>query len=383
MRERAATFRVAIWSLLSIFCLSSPAVSAGTADRLVRDTTPLEVIDVGMTRQLLLLDITAVGNRIVAVGEQGVILISDDQGESWRQAKVPSSVLLTAVQFVDGQVGWAVGHDGVALQTVDGGESWQVKLDGNQINQTRIHDLNSTIQQWDEYRDNGDLSLEDLEYALEDAQYALEDGASVPLLDLWFTDRNTGYLVGAYGMFLQTRDGGKSWQSADHLLPNPDRFHLNAIHATRNGDLYLAGEAGSLFKRDAVDIAHEGSGSWYQLDTGYEGSFFALQEGKDQLNVMGLRGHLFRSRDGEHWTQERLPTTSSINAGLSDAQGGLILIGQGGLLLQQQNGRFESLKAPTRTSFSSGVRVGQQLILVGEAGITRVQLSNNPQGGRS
>ncbi len=376
MRERAATFRVVIWSLLSIFCLSSPAVSAGTADRLVRDTTPLEVIDVAMARQLLLLDITAVGNRLVAVGEQGVILISDDQGESWRQAKVPSSVLLTAVQFVDEKVGWAVGHDGVALQTVDGGESWQVKLDGNQINQTRIHDLNSTIQQWDENRGNGDLSLEDLEYALEDAQYALEDGASVPLLDLWFTDRNTGYLAGAYGMFLQTRDGGKSWQSADHLLPNPDRFHLNAIHVTRNGELYLAGEAGSLFKRD-------GSGNWYQLDTGYEGSFFALQEGKDQLNVMGLRGHLFTSRDGEQWTQERLPTTSSINAGLSDAQGELILIGQGGLLLQQQNGTFGSLKAPTRTSFSSGVRVGQQLILVGEAGITRVQLSNNPQGERS
>lgn len=383
MRERSAIFRVALWSLLSIFCLSSPAVVADTADRLARETTPLKVIDTVITRQLLLLDITAVAHRLVAVGEQGVILISDDQGESWRQAKVPSSVLLTAVQFVDEQVGWAVGHDGVALQTVDGGESWELKLDGNHINQTRIHDLNEAIQNWDENRDNGDLTLEDLEYALEDAEYALEDGASVPLLDLWFTNRNTGYLAGAYGMFLQTRDGGKSWQSADHLLPNPDRFHLNAIHATRNGDLYLAGEAGSLFKRDASDFSHEGSGRWYQLDTGYEGSFFALQEDKEKLNLMGLRGHLFKSRDGEQWTQVTLPTTSSINAGLSDAQGGLILIGQGGLLLQQQNGNFEPLKAPTRTSFSSGVRIGQQLILVGEAGITRVQLSNNPQGGPS
>lgn len=376
MRERSATFRVTLWSLLSIFCLSSPAGLAGTADRLAREATPLKVIDSAMTRQLLLLDITAVGNRLVAVGEQGVILISDDQGESWRQAKVPSSVLLTAVQFVDEQIGWAVGHDGVALQTQDGGESWQLKLDGNQINQTRIHDLNSTIQQWDESRGNGDLTLEDLEYALEDAQYALEDGASVPLLDLWFTDRNTGYLAGAYGMFLQTRDGGNSWQSADHLLPNPDRFHLNSIYVTHNGNLYLAGEAGVLFKRDNI-------GNWTQLDTGYEGSFFALRENEEHLNLMGLRGHLFRSRDGEQWAQVPLPTTSSINAGLSDTDGGLILIGQGGLLLQQHNGNFKSLQAPTRTSFSSGVRVGQQLILVGEAGITRVQLSNNPQGGES
>lgn len=376
MRERTATYRVALWSLLSIFCLSSPTVIAEASDRLLREATPLEVLDARMTRQLLLLDITVVGNRLVAVGEQGVILISDDQGDRWHQAVVPSSVLLTAVQFVDEQIGWAVGHDGVALQTIDGGETWQLKLDGNQINQIRIRDLNEAIQSWEESRDNGDLALEDLEYALEDAEYAQEDGASIPLLDLWFTDRNTGYLVGAYGMFLQTRDGGNSWQSADHLLPNPDRFHLNAIHASRSSELYLAGEAGTVFKRDTA-------GRWLQLDTGYEGSFFALQESHQRLNLMGLRGHLFTSKNGEQWTQVDLPTTSGINAALIDTDGRLILIGQGGLLLQQQPDGFTSLTASTRTSFSSGVRVGEQLILVGEAGITRVSLSGDAQGGRS
>ncbi|WP_430515935.1 WD40/YVTN/BNR-like repeat-containing protein, partial [Pseudomonas fluorescens] len=51
----------------------------------------------------VLLAVTRAGERLVAVGERGIVLLSDDSGVSWRQAKVPVSVSLTAVQFVDAQ----------------------------------------------------------------------------------------------------------------------------------------------------------------------------------------------------------------------------------------------------------------------------------------
>ena len=47
----------------------------------------------------LLLDITRVGNRLVAVGAHGHVVYSDDSGQSWIQAKTPSSVTLTSVYF--------------------------------------------------------------------------------------------------------------------------------------------------------------------------------------------------------------------------------------------------------------------------------------------
>ena len=73
----------------------------------------------------LLLDLAVAGNRLVAVGERGHVLLSDDQGATWRQAKsVPTRVMLTAVFFVDAQYGWAVGHDETILNTADGGENW-------------------------------------------------------------------------------------------------------------------------------------------------------------------------------------------------------------------------------------------------------------------
>lgn len=45
----------------------------------------------------MLLDIAKAGDRLVAVGERGHILYSDDKGESWVQAAVPTSVMLTRV----------------------------------------------------------------------------------------------------------------------------------------------------------------------------------------------------------------------------------------------------------------------------------------------
>src|SRR5690554_871087 len=52
----------------------------------------------------LLTDIARAGNRVVAVGEHGNIIYSDDGGSQWQQARVPVSVNLTAVTFVDPQV---------------------------------------------------------------------------------------------------------------------------------------------------------------------------------------------------------------------------------------------------------------------------------------
>ena len=54
----------------------------------------------------MLLDVTAVGDRLVAVGTRGHVLLSDD-GESWRQVDTPVRAALTAVTSHGDEV-WAV-----------------------------------------------------------------------------------------------------------------------------------------------------------------------------------------------------------------------------------------------------------------------------------
>jgi len=368
MRKTAIT-GLAACLLFSLSLL--PVTSYGTvADRLNSAAAPLQLDNGNLAHPVLLLDISFAGERLVAVGEQGIILYSDDRGQRWQQAEVPVTVLLTALYFVDPQYGWAVGHDGVVLHSHDGGVSWQRQLEGSAINQQRVTALQQAITG---ARD--EEMAEELEYALEEAQYAAEEGASVPLLDIWFRDRSFGYAVGAYGMLLQTRDGGQSWQSQDHLLPNPDRFHLNALHASRDGALYLAGEAGILFRQQPGE-------PWQPLESGYDGSLFALQSAPDNsLYLMGLRGHLFHSVSGYDWQPVPLAAKGSINGMLFDRQGNPILLGLGGLLLRRQGSDFQSMSGAGRRSFSAAVRLDNELLLVGDGGFSRITLAQPEQGG--
>ena len=82
-----------------------------------------------MTTEALLLDAVQTGNRLVAVGEYGHVILSDDQGESWQQANsVPTRNTLTSVMFLDNQTGYAVGHEATILKTSDGGNNWDLQF---------------------------------------------------------------------------------------------------------------------------------------------------------------------------------------------------------------------------------------------------------------
>ncbi len=157
-----------------------------------------------------LLAVTRAGNRLVSVGQRGHILYSDDGGTHWRQAEVPVSSDLTAVYFPTPNEGWAVGHDGVVLHSADGGIHWERQLDGRQIGQLMLDYYAAHPQP-----DNATW--------LEQARRFKEEGADKPFLDLWFSDANEGFVVGAFNLILHTRDGGRTWEPWNHRIDNPRR----------------------------------------------------------------------------------------------------------------------------------------------------------------
>ena len=202
----------------------------------------------------LLLDAAMAGPRIVVAGQRGHILVSDDNGASWKQTQVPTRALLTAVHMHDEHTGWAVGHDAVILRTDDGGDTWRL-----------VH------------------------RAPEEER---------PLLDVWFRDKDTGFAVGAYGYFLATRDGGKTWTSR---AISKDDFHLNEIVPAGAERLYMAAEAGVAYRSD------DGGDTWRELPSPYTGSWYgALVLDGDRMLLLGapgppvpLRG--WRARAGRKW----------------------------------------------------------------------------------
>jgi len=199
---------------------------------------------------------TRAGERIVAVGERGAIVVSDDGGVGWRQVPSPVSATLTGVQFASAKSGWAIGHYGVVLGTRDGGDTWTLLLDGRRAAQATLDAAKASA-------DASALSQK----RLADAQRLVADGPDKPFLDLLFVDDQVGFVVGAYNLILRTQDGGKHWQSIADRLDNPKGLHLYTI-AAEGTTLYIAGEQGLLLRSDdggaqfGPNVRNGGGGSW-------------------------------------------------------------------------------------------------------------------------
>lgn len=241
------------------------------------------------------------GKRLVSAGERGLILLSDDEGKTWRQAKVPVSVGLTAVSFANDKQGWAVGHFGVVLHSVDGGETWTRQLDGV----TAAQLVQKAAKQQAEQAPNDPAVTK----RLAAAERLVADGPDKPFFDVHFADEKTGYVVGAYNLIFRTRDGGQTWQPLADRVDNPKTQHLYAIRAKGNA-LYLIGEQGLVFR------SGDGGEHFQRLTTPYQGSYFnAAVLPSGELVVAGLRGNAYRSVDqGTHWEKIELPAPVSVLA---------------------------------------------------------------------
>lgn len=216
-----------------------------------------------------MLGAATVGKRIVSVGDHGAILLSDDNGEHFRQAKhVAVSSMLTSVVFVDDKTGWAVGQWGAILRTDDAGETWR-------------------LQRVDVTSDR-------------------------PFFSVYFKDKSEGWAVGLWSLMLHTTDGGATWQEVA-LPPPPGRtkadINLYDMFSNAKGELFISAEKGFVLR--STDAGR----SWTYLPTGYAGSFWSGTVLKDgTLLVGGLRGSIYRSSDdGQTWTSVSKSFHSSVN----------------------------------------------------------------------
>lgn len=306
-------------------------------------------------RSLLLDAVRLSGGRTVAVGERGHVLLSDDDGASWRQVVVPTRVTLTAVA-TGGDSVVAAGHDGVVLHSTDRGETWQ---------------------------------------RVREEPYSADNFSSPsngsPVLDVLFLDRERVLAIGAYALVLTSDDGGATWQSGelvlveggdsgstdpagdagagsvagsevaiaandsagdiaqedeidaaaggDSVLFDADELmlddevdpHLNAIARTPGGALVMVGERGSVFRS-----TDEGA-TWQRLSLPYGGSMFGvLPTGGDGVLVMGLQGRAFESDDlGTTWRDVDTGVNATLFSGFMGADRAVVLVGAQGAIVRR------------------------------------------------
>ncbi len=268
-------------TIISVVTVSAPARAVEPHEYAVRS----ELID-----KALVLAVADLGDRLVAVGQFGHILFSDDVGVSWTQVQnVPTRNTLTNVNFLNNKVGFAVGYEATILKTTDGGGSWVLKN--------------------------------------------LERRGEDPLFGIHFIDEKNGLAVGAFSTMLETTDGGESWRSRVLVEDSYDDFHLNDLIADRKGGVFIPAEFGTVYR------SLDGGNSFEPIQTPYDGSFWGgmvLQT--DALLIWGMRGNAFISTDsGTSWQKANTNNDRSITGGIQLADGRVVLTGLSGLVLVSQD----------------------------------------------
>lgn len=292
MKRLLKTLLLAVLAVMS--CGAAAGADAGAGGPPVKGVMPVEPIVAPAARvpqaaRAALLASARAGARVVAVGERGVVMLSDDQGKTFRQARdVPVDATLTSVSFVDERQGWAVGHWGVVLATRDGGETWALQRKDVQVDR--------------------------------------------PLFGVHFFDARNGVAVGLWSLVLVTADAGASWRSV--VLPPPEGskkadLNLLGLFTDDRGRVHAAAERGMVLRSD------DRGASWTYAATGYKGSFWtglALPGGV--LLAGGLRGSLYRSvDDGRNWARVETGSKSSITA-MAVHEGKVVAVGLDGLVLR-------------------------------------------------
>jgi len=300
---------------------------------------------------------TRAGDRLVAVGQRGHILYSDDSGKHWQQATVPVSADLSAVNFPSAREGWAVGNDGVVLHSSDAGVTWTKQLDGRQIGELLVKHYDALA--------SAEPGNEEWSRLAAEGQRLAEQGADKPLLDVWFANEQVGYVVGVFNLILRTEDGGQTWTPFQDRTDNPQGFHLNAIASTGDA-LYIAGEQGLLLKWD------DAGQRFAAVQTPYQGSFFGVIGKPGEVVVYGLRGNVLRSTDGgQSWTALDSGLHISVTAGLIDLHGDYRLFTLGGQMLVSQGtgAQLHLVQRPVPTPIAGATQANDgSLVVAGSRG---------------
>jgi photosystem II stability/assembly factor-like uncharacterized protein len=180
--------------------------------------------------------VTAIGaDHLWAGGYFGAIYRTTDGGKNWKKLDSKTDQAIYDISFADEKNGWAVGRRGFVIHTTDGGDTWETQKIPREPAQhlfaVRAVDANTAwaVGDWGGRYYTGDAgkTWEDRSFVLtpdspqwkylsEDELAAAAKGEKIYddifLNDVFFSDKQHGWMAGEYGYIFRTDDGGQNWE---------------------------------------------------------------------------------------------------------------------------------------------------------------------------
>jgi len=204
------------------------------------------------------------------VGNNAMILNTENGGALWTTQNSAIPVNLQALYFIDDQLGWIVGQGGSVMKTTNGGAQW---VDMNNL--TTSNNLYSVrfldAQTGWAVGSGGTILKTSNGGAFWEEQIS---GYSNRFNSVYFIDSQTGWVVGNNGRILKTTNAGVQWKNQPSGTPN----HLNSVFFIDAQTGWATGNNGTILK------TVNGGAQWTAQTSGVTGAlnsvkFFDTQTG--------------------------------------------------------------------------------------------------------
>ncbi len=237
-------------------------------------------------------DVQFIGKRGWAVGENGIVLITDNGGDTWIIEKW-GSLNFNDIHMLSQKKGFVITDNGYMLSTDDGGRIWTINQWGgysSSLNHISFSNGRGIVT-----GDNGVIittSNEGLEWQLQVLNEAKRKNRHVNLNNVTFATPMAAWIVGDQGVVLKSDDGGKTWTNK--------RFQENNYHAVHFMDKntgIIAGDGGVIVRTS------DGGNQWLRKNIA-RGRVNHLTSYDNKLWIFGNNGLLKSSGDGVTWRGE-------------------------------------------------------------------------------
>lgn len=230
----------------------------------------------------------------VLVGNDGVILVSQDQGLNWQRQQLPGQPSLIDVDTCPDGSFIALGFDNQLWHSADQGLSWNAHA-----LPTEEQMLTATCAPSGAWWAAGGLTtlLGSQDQGVSWDTTSLDEDAM--LTTLQFLDAQQAVVTGEFGLVFNSTDAGQSWQASGNL---PDEFYPHASHFVSLAEGWVGGLNGYIYH--TVD----GGQNWQRQDTPSAAPIFNFSANRDGLFAIGDHSSVLRL-SGERW--QALPTPNA------------------------------------------------------------------------
>ncbi len=238
--------------------------------------------------------------RGVAVGQTGSVLRTTDGFRTVQSSWNAGYGHLNCVFFINDTLGWIGTQSGRIYRTTDGAATWSLMQSGQGTSNyiTAIQFVDTQIGYASAY--GGGKVLKSIDGGL--TWVSIAPDPLVFIRDLYFSDALTGVAVGHAGHIIRTSDGGDTWT----FMPSNTTYNLTSL-AVQGNHMVACGWWGR------VVHSSDGGLTWTEQHFGPDHTTVTLTP--SGFGLMGSLGKIYRTTDfGATWSLFKDGTSSaSIN----------------------------------------------------------------------